>query len=115
MNAQFVSTVGGNTNTLLQSESKRAVFTHHQKFVVCDAPRTGGGGTADRELRGFIGGIDLTEGRWDNRQHPLFRTLNTDHKGDMYNGCFGKIKDSVGPREPWVSDFLEGQSSCRPG
>ena len=107
VNAQFVATVGDETNTVLQGTSKQAVFTHHQKFVVCDAPRTDGDeGTAERELRGFVGGVDLTEGRWDNRRHPLFRTLASDHKGDTYSCCFGKIRGSVGPREPWVSGAL---------
>jgi phospholipase D1/2 len=40
-------------------------FTHHQKFIIMDAPKVDGQG---RELFAFIGGIDLTEGRWDNRQ-----------------------------------------------
>jgi hypothetical protein len=30
-----------------------------------DTPKEGGG---KRELMGFIGGIDITKGRWDNRK-----------------------------------------------
>jgi phospholipase D1/2 len=63
--ARFMSMVGGETNTLLQDQNKKMAFTHHQKFIIMDAPKVDGQG---RELFAFIGGIDLTEGRWDNRQ-----------------------------------------------
>ena len=84
VNARFMGMAGGETNTILQGTSKRMVFTHHQKFIVMDAPKVvddddkstskrmnkshqllhGG----ERELLAFVGGIDLTTGRWDNRQ-----------------------------------------------
>ena len=60
-----MSMVGGETNTVLQDQNKKMAFTHHQKFIIMDAPKVDGQG---RELFAFIGGIDLTEGRWDNRQ-----------------------------------------------
>jgi len=63
--ARFMSMVGGETNTVLQDQNKKMAFTHHQKFIIMDAPKVDGQG---RELFAFIGGIDLTEGRWDNRQ-----------------------------------------------
>ena len=44
---------------------KNLAFTHHQKFIVMDSPKKDG---AERELLGFIGGIDITKGRWDNRK-----------------------------------------------
>jgi phospholipase D1/2 len=85
VNARFMGMAGGETNTVLQGTSKRMVFTHHQKFIIMDAPRVDyddddkspskrmnksqqllhGG---KRELLAFVGGIDLTTGRWDNRQ-----------------------------------------------
>lgn len=49
---------------------KMMAFTHHQKFMVMDAPK-GSQSFCDgeeRELLGFIGGIDVTKGRWDNRK-----------------------------------------------
>jgi phospholipase D1/2 len=52
------------------------------------------------ELFAFVGGIDLTEGRWDNQKHPLFRSLTSTHKGDIYGKCF-KTSDECGPRQPW--------------
>merc|ERR1719221_756021 len=73
-------------------------FTHHQKFIIVDAPKEEGGG---RELLAFVGGIDLTLGRWDNRQHPLFRSLQSTHKGDAYGKCFKTNTAECGPRQPW--------------
>ena len=63
--ARFMSMIGGETNTFLEGQNKKMAFTHHQKFIIMDAPKVDGSG---RELFAFIGGIDLTEGRWDNRQ-----------------------------------------------
>ncbi|KAL7517426.1 hypothetical protein ACHAWX_002348 [Stephanocyclus meneghinianus] len=54
----------------------------------------------ERELLGFIGGIDVTKGRWDNRKHHLFRTLQSLHKGDTYSRCF-HTSHAHGPRQPW--------------
>lgn len=53
-----------------------------------------------RKLIGFQGGIDLTDGRWDTFEHPLYRTLFTDHKEDFYKYVC-KTTHKVGPREPW--------------
>jgi len=100
VNSVFVHTVGGSSNTFSEHQNKMIGFTHHQKFVVVDAPKEDGTGL---ELKAFIGGIDLTEGRWDNNTHPLFRTLRCEHKTDAYNGCFlfGRRPVIAGPREPW--------------
>mmetsp|Transcript_26055 Transcript_26055/g.47936 ORF Transcript_26055/g.47936 Transcript_26055/m.47936 type:complete len:820 (+) Transcript_26055:453-2912(+) len=95
--ARFMSMVGGEENTMFEGQSKKMAFTHHQKYIIMDAPRPGGGG---RELFAFVGGIDLTAGRWDNVKHPLFRSLQSQHKGDTYTKCF-KISTECGPRQPW--------------
>lgn len=34
-----------------------------------------------------MGGIDLTKGRYDDRNHPLFSTNHTVHANDFYQGC----------------------------
>jgi phospholipase D1/2 len=41
-------------------------MTHHQKFVVVDAP-----GSGRSELMVFFGGLDLTRGRFDWNAHPV--------------------------------------------
>ena len=63
--ARFMSMVGGESNTLFEGQNKKMAFTHHQKYIIMDTPRADGEG---RELFAFVGGIDLTEGRWDNRK-----------------------------------------------
>jgi len=99
VSAEFMSMIGGEGNTMLQGQSKKMAFTHHQKFIIVDAPKENGEG---RELVAFVGGIDLTLGRWDNRQHPLFRSLQSTHKGDAYGKCFTQTHVSeCGPRQPW--------------
>ena len=73
VNARFMSMAGGETNTILEGMNKTMAFTHHQKFIIVDAPKANGKG---RELLAFVGGIDLTEGRWDNRQvrHMIYHS-----------------------------------------
>ncbi len=56
---------GGETNTMFEGQSKKMAFTHHQKYIILDSPRADGEG---RELFAFVGGIDLTLGRWDNQK-----------------------------------------------
>ena len=87
-------------STLLEGQSKKMAFTHHQKFIIMDCPKENGEG---KELLAFIGGIDLTEGRWDNQKHPLFRTLRSLHRDDFYGKCFHTSKED-GPRQ--VSYFM---------
>lgn len=95
VDATFMSMVGGESNTILEGQNKKMAFTHHQKFIIMDSPKKNGEG---RELLAFIGGIDLTEGRWDNQKHPLFRTLQSHHKGDVYGKCFN-VSEDCGPRQ----------------
>mmetsp|Transcript_3912 Transcript_3912/g.8266 ORF Transcript_3912/g.8266 Transcript_3912/m.8266 type:complete len:861 (-) Transcript_3912:135-2717(-) len=97
VNSRLMSMIGDEVNTMFQGQSKKMAFTHHQKYIIMDAPRADGKG---RELFAFVGGIDLTLGRWDSRKHPLFRSLQSDHKGDTYGKCF-KVSDECGPRQPW--------------
>jgi phospholipase D1/2 len=69
-------------------------LTHHQKMIVCDD-------SATHELVGYVGGVDLTGGRYEDGTYPLFRTLQTDHKDDFYNGCAAVTAATGGPRQPW--------------
>lgn len=74
------------------------MFTHHQKSVIVDTPQMDH--PKKRELLAFVGGVDLTYGRWDNNTHPLFRTLKSEHQEDFHNACF-EVDAASGPREPW--------------
>jgi len=97
VNSRFMQMIGGESNTMFEGQNKRMAFTHHQKYIIMDAPKSYGEG---RELFAFVGGIDLTAGRWDNRKHPLFRSLQSEHKGDTYTKCFS-VSNENGPRQPW--------------
>ncbi|KAG2563444.1 phospholipase D alpha 2-like [Panicum virgatum] len=77
---------------------KTLAFSHHQKSVVVDVAGDGG----RRRVACFVGGLDLTNGRYDTPEHSLFRTLNTAHSDDFYQGNIpGAAIGSGGPREPW--------------
>ncbi|XP_063599570.1 uncharacterized protein LOC134775891 isoform X2 [Penaeus indicus] len=75
----------------VREELVEALWTHHQKVVVADE---------DDGLVAYLGGLDLTNGRWDTPEHPLFSTLDAEHKGDFHNG-FVDVSAQEGPREPW--------------
>eukprot|EP00667_Euglena_gracilis_P003485 EG_transcript_3496 len=91
---------------LLSVVGTEAIFTHHQKSIMCDAPASVPG---QYRVVAFMGGLDLTTGRFDTAEHPPFRTLATWHKDDFYQG-YGDYLSTAGPREPWhdVHCFLEG-------
>ena len=79
------------------------VFTHHQKTVVVDAEIAG---SDKRRLVGFIGGVDLTDGRFDTPEFPLFRYQET-------HGCEGEDfyqARRIRRRDKPVSDTERNQS-----
>ena len=65
----------GIEDTFIQS-----VFTHHQKSVIVDAPPEEG---SERRLVAYIGGLDLTNGRFDTPDHELYKNLTTWHVEDF--------------------------------
>ncbi|KAA8499824.1 Phospholipase D alpha 1 [Porphyridium purpureum] len=76
------------------------MWTHHQKSIIVDAAVPGD--PSKRRVVAFLGGIDITDGRYDYPEHPLFRTLATCHSGnDFYQNCWTGIENKYGPREPW--------------
>jgi len=93
----------------LQQQFAGSMYTHHQKSVVCDAPDPGAI-DGRRKLIAYVGGLDLTGGRFDNPEHNLFSTLKTDHFGDFRNSNAKSTPPEVGPREPWhdIHSRVEG-------
>ena len=70
----FVSMIGGSRpkNLLWRASSHdNTGMSHHQKFVVMDAPAPPGASDDRRALRVFFGGLDLTQGRYDWPAHPI--------------------------------------------
>lgn len=77
-------------------------YSHHQKFVVLDAPVDPNDEDGPRVIKAFFGGLDLTAGRFDWPDHIL--PGPTDQRGyfrpdDWYNGEFAN--NAQAPREPW--------------
>jgi len=85
---------------VLQTQFGSAMYTHHQKSIIydCECPFQPDG---RRKLVAFVGGLDLTGGRYDNPHHFLFQTLKTDHDGDFRNSNAKGTPPHTGPREPW--------------
>ncbi|KAK8482962.1 hypothetical protein V6N13_081296 [Hibiscus sabdariffa] len=89
-----------NLHSIIQDIEISTMFTHHQKIVVVDGELSDGG--PKRRIVSFIGGIDLTDGRYDTPCHPIFRTLGTVHHDDFHQPCFHDASIAKGgPREPW--------------
>ena len=57
-------------------------YTHHQKSVILDTASDGS--DSSRRVTAYVGGIDLTSGRYDSAEHSLFGTLSTTHSADYY-------------------------------
>lgn len=75
------------------------MFTHHQKTVIVSRFDSV---TNKNRLEAFVGGLDLTDGRYDNPYHSLFRTLKSVHAPpDFWQACALEVGAASGPREPW--------------
>ena len=67
-------TEGGGVG-MVESAMAETVYTHHQKTVIVDAAPLAGSTTDQRRLVAFLGGLDITDGRYDSPEFPLFSTL----------------------------------------
>lgn len=83
-------------------------YSHHQKTVIVDV--LANKASKRRKVVAFVGGLDLTDGRWDIPEHPLYDTILTEHKGDVYNKVVS-VSEKFGPRQPWhdIHSRLEGK------
>ncbi|KAL3498754.1 hypothetical protein ACH5RR_041486 [Cinchona calisaya] len=86
----------GKGHSWFKKQEVGTIYTHHQKTVIVDADA----GEYKRKIIAFIGGLDLTTGRYDTPEHPIFRTLQTVHKDDYHNPNFAGATTGC-PREPW--------------
>lgn len=96
--------------SIVQDLEISTMFTHHQKIVVVDSEMPNGG-SQQRRIVSFVGGIDLCDGRYDTPFHSIFRTLDTAHHDDFHQPNFtGASIEKGGPREPWhdIHSRLEG-------
>ncbi|XP_018012012.1 phospholipase D alpha 1 isoform X2 [Hyalella azteca] len=100
-----------NKGKVMETNFVSTCYTHHQKSVILDVPIEGDD-ECKRRLVAYVGGLDLTDGRWDTPDHPLFRTLPVEHSNDFYNGCCPS-KVTVGPRQPWhdIHAYVDGPAA----
>ncbi|HMN27906.1 MAG TPA: phospholipase D-like domain-containing protein [Caldilineaceae bacterium] len=103
--------VGGQfPNNLLWRATERSgvLKSHHQKFVVLDAPVNPAVPGGQREIKVFFGGLDLTTGRFDWPEHPIDNPSIPGHGlpptvfqtfGDWYNAEFAHDQNHC--RQPW--------------
>nr|GEW04037.1 phospholipase D delta [Tanacetum cinerariifolium] len=73
----------------------KSACTHHQKCVLVDTQAYGN----NRKITAFIGGLDLTDGRYDTPEHRLFHDLDTVFKDDIHQPTFSA--GTKAPRQPW--------------
>lgn len=68
-----------------------------------------------RRVISFIGGIDLCDGRYDTHDHPLFRTLQLEHKRDFYQDCIGGVDGEAGGKNPAaaLAFLFQGPYRCQ--
>ena len=74
-------------------------YTHHQKSIIADSKPVGQ--DRRRTIVAFVGGLDITDGRYDTPDHPLFKTLAGVHQDDFYQGSAPGVGAREGPRQPW--------------
>ena len=69
-------------------------YTHHQKAVILDT--AGDREDYPRRVTAYMGGIDLTSGRYDNAEHSIFGTLDTTHSADFHQACIAGAVQACG-------------------
>ncbi|MFN0130959.1 MAG: phospholipase D-like domain-containing protein [Phycisphaerales bacterium] len=95
--AKFLKKKGRPSNLLWRISSISGIgFSHHQKFVLCDAPGPGG----RKVLKLFFGGLDLTKGRLDSAVHPI---LETDPGGKPHSDLITNGKETF---DDWYNNEL---------
>ena len=68
----------------LRTKPKKASL-HYRKAIMCDAPLEDESGR--KRVVAFVGGLDITNGRYDDPTFPLWSTIKTVHSTDFYNNC----------------------------
>lgn len=77
----------GTIEVIVQGQTSGSIdFSHHQKMVVIDG------------MKGYIGGLDLSHGRWETQSFDLILDPDKFVINEMYNPCLTKAR-KLTPRE----------------
>lgn len=88
----------GKIDVIVQNQtSGSSDFSHHQKMVVIDG------------MKGYIGGMDLTHGRWETQSFDLILDPDKFVINEMYNPCLTKAR-KLTPREMRLIDTNYGNN-----
>eukprot|EP00899_Mesostigma_viride_P010797 jgi/Mesvir1/19719/Mv24057-RA.1 len=95
-----------------QSELRLTPELEARRAADAQARASGAPFVGTRRLVSFVGGLDLSGGRWDTPTHTLFRSLGTHHFADFRNKC-ASVRVHAGPRQPWhdIHSRVEGPSA----
>eukprot|EP01065_Artemidia_motanka_P013719 TRINITY_DN1769_c0_g1_i1.p1 TRINITY_DN1769_c0_g1~~TRINITY_DN1769_c0_g1_i1.p1 ORF type:complete len:1510 (+),score=499.07 TRINITY_DN1769_c0_g1_i1:328-4530(+) len=94
----------------MQTAVADGIFGNHQGTIVVDQPQLVPAQGEQRRAVAFVGGLDLTKGRYDTPAKPLFAS-DFLAAGDFYQSCAQDVRQEEGPRLPWqdVHAKLEGE------
>ena len=98
----------GRSDGVVLNKLAGTVYTHHQKTVICDADYEED--ESKRQIIAFIGGLDITDGRYDSPEFHLFKTIKTLHQGDFYRLAYSIIIVQAHSGQTRVGIFLLRES-----
>jgi len=98
----------GELTDVLNNQLASASYTHHQKTIIADSLSLN---EEKRSLVAFVGGLDITDGRYDTPEHPLFKSITGKHQDDFYQNSAVGVTAAHGPRQPWqdIHSKLQGK------
>ena len=84
-------------SNIIADQIVKSIYSHHQKIIITD---TEVNNSDQRGIMAFIGGYDLTCGRWDTQDHLLFTSGKQEYANDFYQSS-ADVQAEYGPRLPW--------------
>ena len=107
-NVKCVMVGRGRSDGVVLNKLAGTVYTHHQKTVICDTDYEED--ESKRQIVAFIGGLDITDGRYDSPEFHLFKTIKTLHQGDFYRLAYSIIIVQAHSGQTRVGIFLLWES-----
>ena len=107
-NVKCVMVGRGRSDGVVLNKLAGTVYTHHQKTVICDADYEED--ESKKQIVAFIGGLDITDGRYDSPEFQLFKTIKTLHQEDFYRFAYSLIIVQANSGQTRVGFFLFWES-----